>query len=154
MFSLPQTGPQPDGAGNGPIIPFTESSETIDTLLRVVYPDEDPDLKLVHEIEGVVEAAIKYDMPKCISIMRKKLILCASKEPIRVFMIACKNKLADVASAAAHLSLRRPILYSFELGSVVLPFLPRWRISLPVPSSGSSSINDNAPRSPTRRCPT
>ncbi|KAF9653778.1 hypothetical protein BDM02DRAFT_3107773 [Thelephora ganbajun] len=122
MFSLPQTGTPPDSAGNGPIIPFTEPSETIDTLLRAVYPDEDPDLKLVHEIEGVVEAAIKYDMPKCISIMRKKLILCASKEPIRVFMIACKNRLADVASAAAHLSLRRPILYSFELGSVVLPF--------------------------------
>ena len=122
MFSLPQLGTPPDGAGNGPIIPFTESSETIDTLLRVLYPDDDPDLKLVHEIECVVEAAIKYDMPKCISIMRKKLILCASKEPIRVFMIACKNKLADVASAAAHLSLRRPILYSFELGSVVHPF--------------------------------
>lgn len=122
MFSLPQSGTPPDGTSNGPIIPFTESSETIDTLLRVVYPDEDPDLKFVHEIEGVVEAAIKYDMSKCISIMRKKLILCASKEPIRVFMIACKNKLADVASAAAHLSLRRPILYSFELGSVVLPF--------------------------------
>jgi len=122
MFSLPQVDASQDGAENGPIIPFTESSETIDTLLRAVYPDEDPDLKLVHEIEGVVEAAIKYDMPKCISIMRKKLILGASKEPIRVFMIACKNKLTDVASAAAHLSLRRPILYSFELGSVVLPF--------------------------------
>ena len=122
MFSLPQAGTPLDCAGSGPIIPFSESSETIDTLLRVVYPEEDPDLKLVHEIEGVVEAAIKYDMPKCISIMRKKLIMCASKEPIRVFMIACKNKLADVASAAAHLSLRRPILYSFELGSVVLPF--------------------------------
>ena len=123
MFSLPQTGTPADGpCNNGPIIPFTESSETIDTLLRVVYPNEDPDLKLVQEIEGVVEAAIKYDMQKCISVMRKKLILCASKEPIRVFMIACKNKLADVASAAAHLSLRRPILYSFELGSVLLPF--------------------------------
>ena len=92
----------------------------VQTCALPIY--EDPDLKFVHEIEGVVEAAIKYDMPKCISIMRKKLILCASKEPLRVFMIACKNKLADVASAAAHLSLRRPILYSFELGSVVLPF--------------------------------
>ena len=122
MFSLPQTGTPLDGAGSGPIIPFTESSETIDTLLRVIYPSEDPDPKLVQEIEGVVEAAIKYDMQKCISVMRKKLILCASKEPIRVFMIACKNRLADVASAAAHLSLRRPILYSFELGSVVHPF--------------------------------
>lgn len=122
MFSLPQTGTPPDGPGNVPVIPFPEPSETIDTLLRFIYPGEDPDLKLVHEIEGVVEAAIKYDMPKCISVMRKKLILCASKEPIRVFMIACKNNLADVASASAHLSLRRPILYSFELGSVVLPF--------------------------------
>lgn len=122
MFSLPQTCIPPDCSGNGPIIPFAEPSETIDTLLRFVYPDEDPDLKLVHEIEGIVEAAIKYDMPKCISAMRKRLILSASKEPIRVFMIACKNNLADVASAAAHLSLRRPILYSFELGSVVLPF--------------------------------
>ncbi|KAF9788191.1 hypothetical protein BJ322DRAFT_613704 [Thelephora terrestris] len=121
MFSLPQASPQLDGSGTGHIVPFTEPSETIDTLLRFVYPDEDPDLKHVQEIEGVVEAAIKYDMPKCISAMRKKLILCASKEPIRVFMIACKNNLADVASAAAHLSLRRPILYSFELGSVVLP---------------------------------
>jgi len=122
MFSLPQIGSPLDGTGTGPVIPFTESSEIIDTLLRVIYPNEDPDLKLVNEIEGVVEAAIKYDMPKCISVMRKKLILCASKEPIRVFMIACKNRLTDVASAAAHLSLRRPILYSFELGSVVLPF--------------------------------
>ena len=122
MFSLPQADAPPDGISNCHIIPFTESSEIIDTLLRVIYPNEDPDLKLVQEIEGVVEAAIKYDMQKCISVMRKKLILCASKEPIRVFMIACKNKLADVASAAAHLSLRRPILYSFELGSVVAPF--------------------------------
>lgn len=122
MFSLPQTSTPSDGTGTGSIVPFTESSEIIDTLLRVVYPSEDPDLKLVNEIEGVVGAAIKYDMPKCISVMRKKLILCASKEPIRVFMIACKNRLTDVASAAAHLSLRRPILYSFELGSVVLPF--------------------------------
>ena len=122
MFSLPQPGSTSDGVGNAPIIPFAELGETIDTLLRFIYPNEDPDLKLVHEIEGVVEAAIKYDMLKCISVMRKKLILCAHKEPIRVFMIACKNNLADVASAAAHLSLRRPILYSFELGSVVLPF--------------------------------
>lgn len=122
MFSLPQTGNPSDCPGDVPIIPFSEPSETLDTLLRSIYPDEDPDLKLVQEIEGAVEAAIKYDMPKCISVMRKKLILCASKEPIRVFMIACKNNLADVASAAAHLSLRRPILYSFELGPSVFSF--------------------------------
>ena len=122
MFSLPQAGSPPDGLANAPVIPFSESSEIIDALLRFIYPEEDPDLKPVHEIEGAVEAAIKYDIPKCISALRKKLIQCASKEPIRVFMIACKNNLADVASAAAHLSLRRPILYSFELGSVVLPF--------------------------------
>jgi len=122
MFSLPQATTPPDDAGSGSIIPLTESNETVDTLLRAIYPEEDPDLKLVHEIEGVIEAALKYDMPKCISIMRKKLILCANKEPIRVFMIACKNRLPDVASAAAHLSLRRPVLYSFELGSVFHPF--------------------------------
>lgn len=122
MFSLPQAVSPQDYSGSGPVIPCSEPGEIIDTLLRFIYPDEDPDLKHVHEIEGVVEAAIKYDMPRCISVMRKKLILCASKEPIRVFMIACKNNLADVASAAARLSLRRPILYSFELGSVVLPF--------------------------------
>lgn len=117
MFSLPQQ----ISDDQLPIVHFTESCETLDSLLRTIYPVDEPDLKLVQDIESVLEAAIKYDIPKGISIMKRKLISCATKEPIRVFMIACRNRLADVAKAAAEASLRRPILYSFERGSMVLP---------------------------------
>jgi hypothetical protein len=120
MFSLPQE-PTMDGLEALSTVPFTENADTLDALLRAIYPVDEPDLKLVQDIEHVMETAIKYDVTKGISIMKKKLISCANKEPIRVFMIACRNRLGDVAKAAAEASLRRPILYSFERGSMVLP---------------------------------
>lgn len=119
MFSLPQQTTEEQLQIQ--TVPFTEPCEVLDALLRTIYPVDEADLKLVQDIESVMEAAIKYDMPKGVSIMKRKLISCATKEPIRVFMIACRNRLADVARAAAEASLRRPILYSFERGSMVLP---------------------------------
>jgi len=63
MFSLPQQ-PTLDGLEALSTVPFTEASDTLDSLLRAIYPVDEPDLKLVQDIERVMEAAIKYDVPK------------------------------------------------------------------------------------------
>jgi hypothetical protein len=79
MFSIPQGDsplPTADAHESIPTIPFTESYETLDSLLRTIYPVDEPDLKLVQDIESVLAAAIKYDVPKGVSIMKKKLIAC------------------------------------------------------------------------------
>jgi BTB/POZ domain len=79
MFNIPQGSAKPSTSTSESlacVIPFTESSETLDSLLRTIYPVDEPDVKLVQDIKSVLEAAIKYDITKGISMMKKKLIAC------------------------------------------------------------------------------
>ncbi|KAH7890891.1 hypothetical protein F5I97DRAFT_1923379 [Phlebopus sp. FC_14] len=117
LFELPQ----PDDTGDQEtkdgliVIPVTENSTTLDTLLRFCYPctlAEDPCLDQLNDILDVLEAAQKYSLH---AIERKVAqAICNPKvleaEPLRCFAIARRGKLENEALLAAKYTLRQPLI--------------------------------------------
>lgn len=100
MFTLSQTTrTQPNR--NPPIIPVAENSETWDCLLRLCYPISNPLLPTMEIINGILSAATKYDMGHPIEVLSMELRRFVKTHPLRVFAIACRWKLEDVAKEAA-----------------------------------------------------
>jgi hypothetical protein len=61
MFTLPQDMSQSD-VSSVPIIPMTESSKTLKSLLLLCYPAATPTFSSLEDAKAVLEAARKYDM--------------------------------------------------------------------------------------------
>jgi hypothetical protein len=108
------------------IVDLTETSETIKGLLSFCYPaiyTGKVVLETLSEISALLEAATKYEMEG----IRKDLIQSLirpqflEQQSLRVYAIACRNKLEAEARLAAKYTLRRPILehpYFPELASI------------------------------------
>ncbi|KAL6302625.1 hypothetical protein BKA93DRAFT_736598, partial [Sparassis latifolia] len=106
MFAVPQpsvVAPEDVHAETGlPVISVTETSQTLDTLLRLCYPMDDPVLDNVDDAWEVLEAARKYQMDDAIGTkLKTALVVFVSKSPIRVYAIACIFHLESEARAAA-----------------------------------------------------
>ncbi|KAG1812929.1 uncharacterized protein BJ212DRAFT_1482988 [Suillus subaureus] len=65
-FTLPQDGLQ-SGVTSLPIIPVTESSTTLESLLLLCYPAATPTFHSLDNAKAVMEAAKKYDMQAVLS---------------------------------------------------------------------------------------
>ena len=100
MFSLPQPIAQ-SATRERPVVNLTEDEKTLRTLLDTCYPVTVADLSDLDVVHSTLEAAIKYDIPKSISLVRHALRRFISKEPLRVYAIACKLDLEIIAEAAA-----------------------------------------------------
>ncbi len=115
MLSLPQPGNHSpdisdDSCANGlPVINVTEPSEVLDRLFRLCYPVDDPALGTIHELRSTLEAALKYQMAEAIKLTKKRLRSLASREPLRVYAIACRFELEAEAEAAAKEVLRQTV---------------------------------------------
>ncbi|KAF9480170.1 hypothetical protein BDN70DRAFT_877915 [Pholiota conissans] len=107
MFSLPQ-----ETAEELPIIPVTETSSRLDTILRCIYPVPDPVVETLDELAGALGIAIKYDFTTALSALRKQLVSRKHllKSPIRVYAIACHYELEEEAQTASRHTLNVNLL--------------------------------------------
>ncbi|KIM91287.1 hypothetical protein PILCRDRAFT_810542 [Piloderma croceum F 1598] len=100
MLSLPQ------GSEVNDSIALDEPSNVIGPLLRMISGMEIPKWESYDEIEGVLEAAHKYDMAGPISVMR--VILISPRflaEPLRLYVMAIRFDWPEEAKLAAEQSL-------------------------------------------------
>jgi hypothetical protein len=109
MFTLPQT-PLPDK--QLPVIPVSESTPTLDALLRFVYPVRDPHVGSLDELVPILGAAVKYDFASVIHTLRQLLLSprFLQTAPTRVFAVACRFDLDDEARIASQHTLKVNIL--------------------------------------------
>jgi len=104
MFTLPQGDVE-----KRPItlIPVSEPSKVLDTLLRLVYPIPNPTISSLEELAVVLEAAIKYDFVVAITFLRRHLISphYLQTSPIRVYALASRYGLDEEMKIASRYTL-------------------------------------------------
>ncbi|KAI0741971.1 hypothetical protein C8Q80DRAFT_167630 [Daedaleopsis nitida] len=66
---------------NTPIVPIPQQSETIDRLLRLVYPTTDPILADIKDIRLVLAAAIEYEMEEATALLKNALLSHVEDQP-------------------------------------------------------------------------
>lgn len=120
MFDLPQSqspsGPNCNDMKYGlPIIIVSETSDTLEQLLRLCYPMaavEPPVLDTLEDVHSLLEATMKYEVERAEKRVRTWLIAphILDTDPVRVFAIASRYKLRAEAAAAAKASFNRPLL--------------------------------------------
>lgn len=113
MFSLRHPPPQCDGPGadhivssNGvpiPLVSVTEDSETIDYLLRLCYPIQDPETPTeLSVVAKYLQAALKYQLEEATDILKKCFRAHIPESSLKVYAMSCRLKLEEEASLAAH----------------------------------------------------
>lgn len=115
MFELPQPNESPNETKDGlPIVDLAEESAIVEKMLWLCYPVSAvglPELDTLDEVQLLLQAANKYDMEGLEEYIRKELVAprFGEKEPLRVFAIACRYRLAEEAQIAARYTLHQPI---------------------------------------------
>ncbi|EIW58593.1 uncharacterized protein TRAVEDRAFT_84257, partial [Trametes versicolor FP-101664 SS1] len=100
MFTIPQP---PDANSERPIVDVSEDSKTINALLRICYPEPDPELPSLDLIHRVLGAALKYEMGAAIVLVKNAMFQprFTGLRPLQVFVVACRLRLEDEAAIAA-----------------------------------------------------
>ena len=107
MFELPNVAPENplmefDNQRHGlPIIEVTESSSTLNILLRLCYPVENPDLSNLEDIRRFLEARRKYMIEVFDRTVKDALSRVTESKPFAVFALASRYGLEEVANDAA-----------------------------------------------------
>ncbi|KAL1942457.1 hypothetical protein VTO73DRAFT_6059 [Trametes versicolor] len=101
MFELPQ--PPSSAAEATPVVDMTEDAQTLDLLLRLVYPIVNPPLEEPMLMLLVLKGAAKYDMALPTSVVSKRLLAITPNKALQVWAAACQVRtgLEDVARQAA-----------------------------------------------------
>ncbi|PFH50167.1 hypothetical protein AMATHDRAFT_61659 [Amanita thiersii Skay4041] len=117
MFSLPEPVSNWEGKREEmeealPVIPVTETKETLDLLLRFLYPIPNPrtDTLALPELVSLIAAAQKYDFPSVLGVLRALLVSprlgFLAQDPLRVYAVACRFGLEREAREASRWTLR------------------------------------------------
>ncbi|KAH9992005.1 hypothetical protein BJV74DRAFT_835740 [Russula compacta] len=108
IFELPNVAPEnpsPLASDNQrhslPIIEVTETSSTLNFILRLCYPVENPDLSSLGDIRRFLEARRKYMIEAFDGTIKGALSRLAESQPFAVFALASRYALEDVANDAA-----------------------------------------------------
>lgn len=111
MFSLPQ-GDDDLGKRNVPIIPVSDSSKALDTVLRFVYPVSPPTFDTLDDLSAALSVAIKYEFASAILALRKSLVSprLLQTSPIRVYALACQYEFEEEAKLASRSTLSVSLL--------------------------------------------
>ncbi|PIL35931.1 hypothetical protein GSI_01591 [Ganoderma sinense ZZ0214-1] len=113
MLQLPQPSSTPT-APSAPddhelhVVTLTEDAKTLENVLRLCYPVEDPSLTSMGDIHSVLEAARKYEIAAVAANLRWALMCMLPQEPLRVYAIAYMMEMEDLAKKAATLFLDDP----------------------------------------------
>ncbi|KAI0638566.1 hypothetical protein C8Q77DRAFT_1154189 [Trametes polyzona] len=122
MLSIPQPPPgalDDDDTKDGlPVICLTEDSQTLDKLLRLCYPIEDPEFTSLDELRPVLEAAMKYMMEEATSLLRARLVKLGHSQPLRAFAIACTLDLTQEAESLVPLAYTAHCAFVDELKDI------------------------------------
>jgi len=112
MFSLPQPSITISDDGPIPVVPVSELRQTLDSVLRFVYPIQDPPIHTLDELNPVMAAAFKYDFLSVMSTLRKILVTpqFLQTSPARVYAIASRYELEAEAQLASRYTLNIHIL--------------------------------------------
>lgn len=100
MFGVPQ----PSNASVDDPVFLTETSQTLEILLRTCYPiiDPIPATMKIKQLGLILEAARKYQMDHATVLMRRLLTSKYTKsDPVTAYCIACQHGLEKEAMAAA-----------------------------------------------------
>lgn len=84
-----------------PVVDVQESSSTINSILRICYPVDEVSETSLDKVADILEVALKYEIPKAISRMKKELLGYVSTNPISVYAKACALGLEFEACQAA-----------------------------------------------------
>ncbi|KAG6330874.1 hypothetical protein ID866_8215 [Astraeus odoratus] len=119
LFELPQpskeTGADTETIDGLPVIPMSEDSKTLDSLLRFCYPctlAEHPSLADIRDIRNVLVAAKKYSLDAIEKSICKGLVdpKVLDKDSLRCFAVACNARLKNECVIAAKHTLREPLI--------------------------------------------
>lgn len=125
MMNLPQT----TAHQNDDIIVLTESSKVLGTLLRMVGGMEFSWWKSLDELEDLLTAAEKYDMPGPRMIIHGHIITSpAPEETLRLYAIAARFEWEEQAKLASKHTLSIPIhddAHAIALGAIPSSYLLR-----------------------------
>ncbi|KAK7688286.1 hypothetical protein QCA50_008656 [Cerrena zonata] len=91
----------PGQGASPPIVDIAESSSTMNSILRVCYPVDEVKEASLDKVAEVLEAAMKYEVRKAITNMKKELLTYILMAPISVYAKACTLNLEDEACRAA-----------------------------------------------------
>lgn len=115
IFELPVTAPEDAAPPQGdsqrhdlPLIEVTETSSTLNIILRLCYPVENPDLSDLGDIRLLLEARRKYMIEAFDRTIKDALSLIAESQPLEVFALASRYALEDAANDAAKQMLAFP----------------------------------------------
>jgi hypothetical protein len=113
VFSTMLSLPQPGGAVQ--TVELSEDAETIDVLLRWIYPIEDkPTITSLDEVALYLPIALKYEIHSALSDLRSALgSRVAAVNPLRAYAIAVKNDCVEGAREAARLV----VIQAIDVGS-------------------------------------
>ncbi|KAI0300123.1 hypothetical protein B0F90DRAFT_1817721 [Multifurca ochricompacta] len=84
-----------------PLIEVTEVSCTLNIILRLCYPVDNPDLSNLNDIRRFLEARRKYMIETFDGTIKDALSRVAESQPFAVFALASRYALEDVANDAA-----------------------------------------------------
>ncbi|EIW79711.1 hypothetical protein CONPUDRAFT_126135 [Coniophora puteana RWD-64-598 SS2] len=103
MLSIPQPSSPSDDSH---LVPLTESSKTLNTLLLFCYPVPDPEIETLSDMRLVLEAARKYDLSFIFQSAFKQLSArFLDENPLGVYCIACHYGWKSEAVKAARRTL-------------------------------------------------
>lgn len=109
MLTLPQprANAAADSTSRPPSIDLPEDSTTLEILLRIIYPIQQPVIESISSLISAFFAAEKYDMQGVISTLRLHLReeRFLTDNPVHVFALACRFQFAAEAKAASRASL-------------------------------------------------
>ncbi|KAI5987782.1 hypothetical protein EDC04DRAFT_1472907 [Pisolithus marmoratus] len=108
MFTLPQ----PPGEKDHPVISLSEHSVILGALLQFIYPEPDPEIETLDELNSLLASAVKYEFIRAIAALRKELVSprFLAENPLRVYASASRFELEDEARIASGHTLCRQIL--------------------------------------------
>ncbi|EPT03026.1 hypothetical protein FOMPIDRAFT_1047388, partial [Fomitopsis schrenkii] len=92
-----------------PIVPVQEDSGTLNGPLRIIYPTITPDLDKHPNRDAILEAALKYDMKEANRVSTSSLRSLAPKTPLRIWIVAVRNRLEPETRVTASELLRQRI---------------------------------------------
>lgn len=99
MFSLPQ----PHYSDKLPSVDLPETTETLDILLRYIYPIPSPKIEDFVTLSNILASAEKYAADGVISRLRDILVspFFLNLNPLRVYVIACRWDMHEEAKIAS-----------------------------------------------------
>lgn len=112
MFTLPQKATDALEDVPIPVVAVSELGETLDAVLRFVYPVDNPEIHTLDELSPVLAATSKYDFHSVLSIARRILVTPHFLEtsPARVYAIASRYDLEPEAQLASRYTLNINVL--------------------------------------------